>query len=129
MNNQMRKGSGSDYIKAKKQNAIYLGIKTNAQLTEDTVNPMKKNGFFYNNNIIVDVPANCSVANGCSGGIMTYARSYELRLDFKRGKFYNNYVCKCKNDQINDVNPRTCEATLINGKQVLNCLCSPCAFN
>ena len=27
MQNQMKKGTGSDYIKVKKQNAIYLGIK------------------------------------------------------------------------------------------------------
>ena len=29
LKNQMRKGTGSDYIKAKRQNAIYVDMKTN----------------------------------------------------------------------------------------------------
>ena len=134
MENQMRKGTGSDYIKVKKQNAIYLGIKTNAELTGTTVNPVKKNGFFYNDMINVLVPNNCSVTNGCYGGILTNTRSYELRLDFKQGKYYNNYVCNCKNYIIDscktiDNNSTTCICSTINGPIVKNCLCTPCAFN
>ncbi len=126
----MKKGTGSDYIKVKKQNAIYLGIKTNAEITGTTVNPVKKNGFFYNNMINVCVPQNCSVANGCSGGILTNARSYELRLDFKQGKYYNNYVCNCKKNHICEIlNDTICECTLIPGTRIEDCLCSPCAFN
>jgi hypothetical protein len=131
MQNQMKKGTGSDYIKVKKQNAIYLGIKTNAELTGTTVNPVKKNGFFYNNMINVIVPPDCSVANGCYGGILTNTRSYELRSDFKQGKYYNNYVCNCPKDVINSCKQigTTCECTIINGNSVEDCLCTSCAFN
>lgn len=138
MQNQMRKGTGSDYIKVKKQNAIYLGIKTNAELTGTTVNPVKRNGFFYNNMINVLVPQNCSVANGCSGGLLTNTRSYELRLDFKQGKYYNNYVCNCTtNTFCNCTTSRDdvildkfkCICTELPDKIIQNCLCTPCAFN
>lgn len=134
MQNQMKKGTGSDYIKVKKQNAIYLGIKKNAELTGTTVNPVKKNGFFYNNMIDVIVPPNCSVKNGCYGGILTNTRSYELRLDFKQGKYYNNYVCNCRKDIINScrivhIDGNTCECTTLNGPNIQECLCTPCAFN
>jgi len=129
MQNQMKKGTGSDYIKAKKQNAIYLGIKTNAELTGTTVNPVKSNGFFYNNMINVLVPTGCSVENGCAGGILTNTRSYELRLDFKQGKFYNNYVCNCKKNTYCEVLDNTnCTCTIINGTRIEDCLCTPCAF-
>jgi len=128
MQNQMRKGTGSDYIKVKKQNAIYSSIKKNAELTGNTVNPVKKNGFFYNNMINVLVPNNCSVANGCSGGVLTNTRSYELRLDFKQGKYYNKYICNCQKDTICDV-ITDCECTIINGNNVIDCLCTPYAFN
>jgi hypothetical protein len=128
MQNQMRKGTGSDYIKVKKQNAIYSSIKKNAELTGNTVNPVKKNGFFYNNMINVLVPNNCSVANGCSGGVLTNTRSYELRLDFKQGKYYNNYICNCQKDKFCDV-ITDCECTIINGTNIIDCLCTPCAFN
>lgn len=126
----MKKGSGSDYIKVKKQNAIYLGIKTNAEITGTTVNPLKKNGFFYNNMINVLLPTECSVENGCYGGILTNTRSYELRSDFKQGKYYNNYVCNCKNNKICDViEDANCECIIIDGTKIENCLCTSCAFN
>jgi len=130
MKNQMMKGTGSDYIKAKKQNAIYIGIKTNAELTGTTVNPVKKNGYFYNNMINVLVPKDCSVANGCYGGILTNAQSYQLRLDFKQGKYYNNYVCSCPKVTNCDVPANgTCECRTTQSKTVYDCLCTPCAFN
>ncbi len=128
----MKKGSASDYITAKKQNAIYLGIKTNAQLTGTTVNPLKKNGYYYNNMLNVCVPKNCNI-NSCIGGVLTNAKSYELRLDFKQGKYYNNYVCNCKRDTIydvvDDVNVSPCEGIPIDGPNIVNCLCSACAFS
>ncbi len=123
----MRKGSASDYITAKKRNAIYVGIKTDAQLTGNTTNPLKKNGFYYNNMLNVCVPQNCTPAD-CSGGVLTNARSYELRLDFKQGKYYNNYICKCGNNVIKEVDLE-CNVTEINGKEVIDCLCTVCAFN
>lgn len=126
--NQMKKGSASDYITVKKQNAIYVGIKTDAQLTGTTVNPVKKNGYYYNNMLNVCVPKNCNL-NSCNGGVLTNARSYQLRLDFNKGKYYNTYVCRCKNDTIYDVNDDSCVGVPINGPNVINCLCSPCAFN
>jgi len=127
MQNQMRKGTGSDYIKVKKQNAIYSSIKKNAELTGNTVNPVKKNGFFYNNMINVLVPNDCSMENSCSGGVLTNTRSYELRLDFKQGKYYNNYICNCQKDTFCDV-ITDCECTRINGTKIIGCLCTPCAF-
>jgi hypothetical protein len=130
MQNQMRRGTGSDYIKVKKQNAIYVNIKKNAESTGNTVNPIKKNGFFYNNLINVLVPNDCSVENGCAGGVLTNTRSYELRLDFKRGKYYNNYVCNCLTDTYCDVlDNLTCDCTVMNSTNVKDCLCKPCAFN
>lgn len=123
----MRKGSGSDYITAKKRNAIYDGIKTDAQLTGNTTNPLKNNGFYYNNMLNVCVPQNCTPAD-CSGGVLTNARSYELRLDFKQGKYYNNYICKCGNNIIKEVDLE-CNVTEINGREVIDCLCTVCAFN
>jgi len=127
MKNQMRKGSASDYITAKKRNAIYVGIKTDAQLTGNTTNPLKKNGFYYNNMLNVCVPQNCTPAD-CAGGVLTNAKSYELRLDFKQGKYYNNYICKCGNNIIKEVDLE-CNVTPIPGKLVIDCLCSVCAFN
>lgn len=127
MNNQMKKGFSSDYIQAKKQNAIYTSLLKNAQLTGTTVNPVKNNGFFYNNTLNVIVPNDCD-SNGCSGGILSNARSYQLRLDFKRGKYYNNYVCNCKSNVIKDVG-ESCIITPMDGKSVVECSCNPCAFN
>uniref|UniRef100_A0A6C0IN28 Uncharacterized protein n=1 Tax=viral metagenome TaxID=1070528 RepID=A0A6C0IN28_9ZZZZ len=128
----MKKGSASDYITAKKQNAIYVGIKTDAQLTGTTVNPLKKNGYYYNNNLNVCVPKDCNLTS-CNGGVLTNAKSYQLRLDFKRGKYYNNYVCNCPNniiyDVIDDINTEPCIGVPINGPNVINCLCTTCAFN
>jgi len=124
----MMKGAASDYIKAKRQNAIYTDININAKLTGTTVNPVKKNGFFYNNVINVRLPKTCNITD-CAGGVLTNTRSYALRMDFKQGKYYNHYVCQCKNDVIEDVNPDNCEVEDINGKNVVGCLCTPCAFN
>ena len=130
LKNQMRKGTGSDYIKAKRQNAIYVDMQTNAQLTGTTVNPVKKNGYVYNNLLSVLVPNNCSVANGCYGGVLTNAQSYQLRLDFKQGKYYNGYVCNCANEIFCSVlTDRECECANVANKNVINCLCTPCAFN
>jgi hypothetical protein len=129
MKNQMMKGSSSDYIKVKKQNAIYNNINSNAQFTGFTVNPLKRDGYYYNNMLNVNVPNQCS-NNSCSGGILSNARSYQLRLDFKQGKYYNNYTCNCDRDIINNLkNDSSCIATPIDGENVIKCLCSPCAFN
>lgn len=127
MNNQMKKGYSSDYIQAKKQNTIYTCIKNDAQLPGNTVNPKKKNGFFYNNLLDVNVPNPCNSSN-CSGGVLTNAKSYQLRLDFKRGKYYNHYICTCKTSTYNDI-IEPCNITVMEGNSVVNCLCSPCAFN
>jgi len=129
MNNQMVKGTGSDYIKVKRQNAIYTDMHINAQLTGNTTNPIKKNGYYYNNLLNVNVPKPCTVGS-CSGGILTNARSYQLRLDFKQGKYYNNYVCKCQKVPIKDIiDPTSCEVVEMPSKDVVaSCLCSPCAF-
>ena len=123
----MKKGSGSDYITAKKRNAIYTNMQSNAQITGNTTNPLKKDGFYYNNTLNVNVPKNCTPAD-CAGGLLTNARSYELRRDFKQGKYYNNYVCKCENNIIQDVDLE-CNVTPIPGKLVIDCFCTNCAFN
>jgi hypothetical protein len=129
MNNQMMKGSASDYIKVKKQNTIYTGIKVNAQLTGDTVNPVKKNGYYYNNMLNVNVPTVCNFS-GCKGGILTNARSYQLRLDFKQGKQYNQYVCNCQNVPINDIlDFNSCDIVEMPSTDVVTCPCTACAFN
>jgi hypothetical protein len=125
----MSRGSASDYITAKKQNAIYTSIKVNAQITGVTVNPVKPNGYYYNNFLNVNVPRPCSF-NGCAGGILTNARSYQLRLDFKRGKYYNNYVCNCQNKPIKKIFFKEfCEIIELPSNEVVDCLCSTCAFN
>jgi len=122
----MMKGSASDYITAKKRNAIYVNMQSNAQLTGNTTNPLKRDGFFYNNMLNVCVPNNCT-RNDCVGGVLTNARSYQLRLDFKQGKYYNNYVCNCDKNIIQDVG-LDCKVTPIPGELVIDCLCSTCAF-
>ena len=98
----MMKGSASDYITAKKRNAIYVNMQSNAQLTGNTTNPIKQNGYYYNNMLNVRVPKNCNLSH-CAGGVLTNARSYELRLDFKQGKYYNQYLCKCPKNIIKSV--------------------------
>ena len=123
----MKKGAASDYIQAKKQNAIYTDMHINAQLTGTTVNPVKKNGFYYNNNLNILVPRNCT-KTVCAGGVLTNAHSYQLRVDFKQGKYYNNYVCICTKEPVDSVN-EDCDVTQVNGKKTATCLCSPCAFN
>ena len=129
MNNQMMKGSASDYIKVKKQNVIYTGAKRNAQLTGNTVNPVKKNGYYYNNMLTINVPKVCDF-NGCKGGILTNARSYQLRLDFKQGKQYNQYICECPNVPIKDIlDANSCEIVEMPSTNVVVCPCTPCAFN
>ncbi len=131
----MMKGFASDYIKSKRQNAIYLNMHSNAETTGNTTNPLKWNGFYYNNMLNVCVPKNCS-KNNCTGGVLTNARSYQLRLDFKQGKYYNDYICNCNKEQIYEVTNvcdttgcSTCNVKQIDGQNVVaNCLCSPCAF-
>ncbi len=122
----MMKGFASDYIKAKRQNAIYMNIHANAETTGNTVNPVKKNGYYYNNMLNVCVPNNCNTTS-CPGGVLTNARSYQLRSDFKGGNKYNTYVCKCNKEQIYNVDG-LCSVTEVDGKNVIDCLCSTCAF-
>ena len=125
----MIKGSASDYIKVKKQNAIYTGIKVDAQLTGTTVNPRKRNGYYYNNLLNVNIPQPCSFT-GCTGGVFTNARSYQLRLDFKGGKQYNQYVCNCQNAPINDIlDFNSCAIVEMPSTDVVACPCTACAFN
>ena len=124
----MNKGSASDYITVKKQNAIYTNINVNAKITGTTVNPLKANGYYYNNLLNVNVPTPCSF-NGCKGGLLTNSRSYQMRLDFKRGKFYNDYVCKSQTEPIKDIiNDETCKIVDMPSNKIIIELCSNCAF-
>jgi len=114
----MNRVNSSDYIKAKKQNAIYTELKKNAYGLQ-TVNPVKKNGLTYNNNINVLLNKKC-VVNDCSGGQLNYAQSYDLLYDFNNGKFYNYNRCGCKNDKCIENNK--CD---VSGNC---CACFTCAF-
>ena len=121
----MNRVSSSDYIKAKKQNAIYKELKYNAQYTvPNTVNPVKNNGVQYNNNIGINIPNNCTPLE-CSGGTLQYAKSYDLLYDFNHGKIYNYNRCQC------NTNPETQLPCQANSKCLLLgkcCLCFTCAF-
>ena len=101
----MNRVSSSDYIKVKKQNAIYTELKKNAY-KNITVNPVKTNGLTYNDNINILLSKNC-VVNNCSGGQLNHAKSYDLLYDFNHGKIYNYNRCNCSGN---------C------------CLCFTCAF-
>ena len=105
----MMKGTGSDYIKAKKQQAIYENTKSNALLTGNTVNPKKKDGYYYNNMLNVCVPSICDNSSGCSGGVLTNTKSYQMRMDFTQGKHYNQYVCNCSKKKIEEATEEGCE--------------------
>ena len=87
----MNRVSSSDYIKAKKQNAIYTDVKHNAY-KNTTVNPVKKNGLRYNDNIGILLNTNC-IVNDCSGGQLNHAKNYDLLYDFNHGKMYNYARC------------------------------------
>ena len=92
----MNRVNSSDYIKAKKQNAIYTELKINSKITTaHTVNPVKPNGYTYNDNINILLSKSCT-ATDCSGGCLQHAKSYELLLAFNHGKYYNYIRCiKC----------------------------------
>ena len=117
----MKRVSSSDYIKAKKQNAIYTEVKNNAY-TNITVNPVKTNGLTYNDNISILLNTNCIVGD-CSGGQLNHAKSYDLLYDFNHGKIYNYNRCICnKSGNDNCIAYNKCDTS---GNC---CLCFTCAF-
>lgn len=121
----MQRVNAGDYIRAKKQVAIYNEVKKNAPTA---INPLKTNGKQYNENYKICVPSTCTPTD-CSGGILTYAKNYELKLNYQQGKYYKNYACVCnpKNTTISCV----CSTTNDLSVPVIsnNCfLCSKCAL-
>jgi hypothetical protein len=102
----MNRVSASDYIKAKKQNAIYTELKNNAY-TNITINPVKNNGLTYNDNISILLNSKC-VVNDCSGGQLNHAKNYDLLYDFNNGKMYNYSRCSTCNTSSNCCSCFTC---------------------
>jgi hypothetical protein len=88
----MNRVNSSDYIKSKKQLAIYNEIKQNVP----TINPVKQDGNTYNSNFRLCLPDSCTAPTDCSGGSLIYSKNYALRLDFNQGKYYRNYKCVCQ---------------------------------
>ena len=120
----MNRVSSSDYIKAKKTNAIYTCLKYDAQNTSpNTVNPVKTiNNLTYNDNINIALNKNCTPID-CSGGQLNYAKSYDLLYGFNYGKMYNYNRCLCsKTGTDNCVTYNKCDKA---GKC---CVCFKCAF-
>ena len=85
----MQRVDSSDYIKAKKNLAIYNEIKRNVP----SVNPLKKNGQHYNENFRLALPQTCTGPTDCSGECLTFAKNYELRLAFQQGRDYRSIYC------------------------------------
>ena len=120
----MNRVCSSDYIKAKKQNAIYTELQYNSKYTSPhTVNPVKKNGLTYNDNISILLNKNCSTLD-CSGGQLNHAKNYDLLYDFNQGKTYNYNRCLCNKD----ITLGNCQAE--SGCVLLGqcCKCFTCAF-
>ena len=121
----MNRVSSSDYITAKKQNAIYKELKYNAQYTmPNTVNPVKNNGVQYNDNINIIIPNNCTPQD-CSGGILQHAKSYDLLYGFNHGQLYNYNRCQCNTNPADQGECQAQSNCLLLGKC---CLCVKCAF-
>ena len=121
----MNRVCSSDYIKAKKQNAIYTELQYNSKYTvPHTVNPVKKNGQTYNDNISILLNKNCSTTD-CSGGQLNHAKNYDLLYDFTHGKIYNYNRCQC-NKSITPPNPCQAESGCVLLGQC--CTCFVCAF-
>jgi len=89
----MQRVCSSDYITAIKRQTLYKENKSNA-VTQHTVNPVKKNGFTYNNKIAICLPKTC-VPGNCTGGVVTAAQSYALLQDYNFGHQYNQIRCAC----------------------------------
>jgi hypothetical protein len=89
----MQRVDSSDYIKAKKQLAIYNELKNNVP----NINPIKNNGRTYNENFRLFLPQTCNSPTDCSGGALAFAKNYALRLDFQQGRDYRTYKCDCNN--------------------------------
>lgn len=87
----MQRVDSGDYIKAKKNLAIYNEIKKNVP----NVNPLKTNGQHYNENFRLSLPQTCTAPTDCSGGALAFAKNYELRLAFQQGRDYRTYKCDC----------------------------------
>jgi len=86
----MKKGDASDYISIKRQQAMYAELSKNA-LIENTTNPLKKNGEKYNDNLII---IKKSTTDCCVGGSdLRYAKNYNFKMDYYKGKDYRNYKC------------------------------------
>jgi hypothetical protein len=84
----MKKSSASDYINAKKQNAIYSELNINVNNFNKTPNPLKLNGGQYNNNVIV-YDTSCNTFNN-----IKFAKSYDLIMNYNRGKEYSCIRCE-----------------------------------
>ena len=80
----MQRAQSGEYILRKKQTQLYATLKQNAANFQ-TVNPVKKDGRRYNRFTYITLPAPCT-PTGCTGGQMTWAASYAMRLDLKEGK-------------------------------------------
>ncbi len=76
--------NGGDYIKKKKQKTLYRTLSNNVTYYNDS-NPLKKRSRY---NDLYGV----SMGIDCSGGVLTYAKNYDLLLDITKGKHYTDYL-------------------------------------
>ena len=90
-NKYMKKGSSSDYIAIKKQNAIYKELSQNAS-NLGTINPVKADGQTYNNNLTI-LEKNIQDSCNSGGKNIKYVKSYGLRMNYYKGRDYKNYKC------------------------------------
>lgn len=90
-NKYMKKGSSSDYIDIKKQNAIYKELSQNAT-NLGTINPVKTNGQTYNNKLTI-LKKNTQKCCNSRGKNIKYVNSYGLQMNYYKGRDYKNYKC------------------------------------
>ncbi len=90
MNNLFKKVDSSDYIKTKRELAIYKEYAT--ANTTTTFNPTKINGRMYNKNFKF-IPTDAAVVTADASNCLVYAKNYELLAAYNNGKTYAKLIC------------------------------------
>jgi hypothetical protein len=83
-----KKVNSSDYITYKKQSTISREhVKSN---TSESFNPLKLDGYKYNNKFNFIPTAGVADASNC----LVYSKNYELLQDYKNGVNYIKKICE-----------------------------------
>ena len=88
-NNLIKKGNSGDYISQKKKQTIFNEFKLSSSMS--SFNPTKNNGYKYNDNFKF-IPAITDASN-----CLIFAKSYQLKTEYKDGKNYINIDCSNNN--------------------------------